>query len=152
MRFYILSDLKNKVIGFLTNNKKKEIVNQKTITIKNKKYNLFGFDKNFNQKTYCVIEQQAEEDEEIIKLLNFSLQIIPFIIRQEYEILKLQQYKKVNNNPFLYELLYLGLKEKFLDYDDTKPLIEVFYQTNRLNENQYLTLIKHYYLEDKEYG
>ena len=152
MRFYILSDLKNKVIGFLTNNKKKEIVNQKTITIKNKKYNLFGFDKNFNQKTYCVIEQQEEEDEEIIKLLNFSLQIIPFIIRQEYEILKLQQYKKVNNNPFLYELLYLGLKEKFLDYDDTKPLIEVFYQTNRLNENQYLTLIKHYYLEDKEYG
>lgn len=151
MRFYILSDLKNRVIGFLTNNKKNEIVNQKTITIKNKKYNLFGFSKNFNQKTYCVIEQQTEEAEEIIKLLNFSLQIIPFIIRQEYEILKLQQYKKVNNNPFLYELLYLGLKEKFLDYDDTKPLIEVFYQTNRINEKQYLTLIKHYYLEDKEY-
>jgi hypothetical protein len=40
----------------------------------------------------------------------------------------------VENKPNLYEILYLGLQEKFLSYSDMKPLIEAFYQTGRLNE------------------
>jgi hypothetical protein len=56
-------------------------------------------------------------------------------IQQEFEIIKLQNYASVEAKPFLYELLYLGLQGKMLDYNDTKPIIEAFYQTNRITKN-----------------
>lgn len=124
-------------------------------------YNLFTLGKEKVQKylkskisktslDFCLENIKSQEEINII-LLNFNLQLIPLVLNQEYEILKLQNYQQKENNEFLYELLFLGLKEKFLEYTDTKPIIEAFYQTGRINEKQYLTLTKHYYLEDREY-
>ena len=108
--------------------------------------NFFSFkDKKFLNK------ENNSEQQLLVNALNFTLELIPLIIFQEYEILKLQNFKQVKNNNNLYELLYLGLKEKFLEYIETKPIIEAFYETNRITKNQYLTLINHCYLEDKEY-
>ena len=96
-------------------------------------------------------ETKSQEDLSVM-MLNFHLQTIPFIINQEYQIAQLQNFsKQEQQNSFLYELLFQGLRERFLEYSDTKPLIEAFYQTNRITENQYKTLTLHLYLEDKEY-
>lgn len=137
----------NKIFKFLLTHQ----YNDK-IKIKNKNFNIFNIKTKPEEKDVVIVMENLETQEEInIKLLNFNLQLIPLVLNQEYEILKLQNYQQKENNEFLYELLFLGLKEKFLEYTDTKPIIEAFYQTGRINEKQYLTLTKHYYLEDREY-
>lgn len=151
IKYHIIANAKNKIINFVTDQHLKKGKKNKSILIKNKEYDLFGYGSILNKNKIFIVEQEKEAEDSIINLMNFNLYLVRLIITQEYELLKLQNYKKVENNSFLYELLYLGLQEKILDQSDTKPLIEAFYQTNRLTENQYLTLVKKCYLEDKEY-
>ena len=128
-----------------------EDIQKNRIKRRNKKINILGH-KNLENNSEFIVEKNLESSENVnIMLLNFNLQLIITTIQQEFEIIKLQNYASVEAKPFLYELLYLGLQGKMLDYNDTKPIIEAFYQTNRITKNQYLTLINHYYLEDKEY-
>ena len=134
-----------KFISFFEN----EINQKKELKFRNKIYKIFSFDPKNN--TIILNKENNSEKQLLTKTLNFNLQLISLIIFQEYEIIKLQNFQKVSNNEYLYELLYLGLKEKFLEYLEVKPIIEAFYQTNRITKNQYLTLVNHYYLEDKEY-
>ena len=105
----------------------------------------------FSKIPYLQLEEIKSQAEINTELLNFNLFLIPIILAQEYEIIKLQGYQQVDNNStYLYNLLYLGLKENFLEYSDIKPLIEAFYQTNRIDKKQYLTLTKHYYIDNRE--
>ena len=115
-----------------------------------KKYNFNHFQLN---KSNAKILQKYNKNQENLNLisLKFLLQMIPLVINQEYEIAKLQNFIKVQNNSLIYELLFLGLQEKFLDFNNSIPIIKVFYETNRITEKQYKTLIEQLYLYDKEY-
>ena len=120
---------------------------------RNNKYSIFGIDTlNYENKKTKIVRTEEKQQEEInVSLLNCCLYMVSQLIIQEKEIAKLQNYDKVKNNSFLYNIIYLGLQENFLDFLEIQDTIKMFYQTNRITKNQYLTLINHYYLEDKEY-
>ena len=120
---------------------------------RNNKYSIFGIDTlNYENKKTKIVRTEEKQQEEInVSLLNCCLYMVSQLIIQEKEIAKLQNYDKVKNNSFLYNIIYLGLQENFLDFLEIQDTIKMFYQTNRITKNQYLTLINHYYLENKEY-
>lgn len=114
------------------------------------KYNFNSFW--LNQKNDRILRNYIKQQEELnTVLLNFNLQIIPIVIKQEYEMLQLQNYAQVENKIYLYELLYQGLSENFLEFTEMLPIIEAFYTTNRITKNQYKTLIEQQYFQNKEY-
>ena len=120
---------------------------------RNNKYSIFGIDTlNYENKKTKIVRTEEKQQEEInVSLLNCCLYMVSQLIIQEKEIAKLQNYDKVKNNSFLYNIIYLGMQENFLDFLEIQDTIKMFYQTNRITKNQYLTLINHYYLENKEY-
>lgn len=151
MIFYTISNIKSQIKYFISEATLKAKRWKHGIIVKGKKQFFFGEHGSENKDTYFLTEQTKNDEDLIIHFLNFNYNLILIIINQEYEILKLQNYKKVQPNIYLYELLYLGLKEKYLELNSLKPLIKAFYDTNRITEKQYNTLIKQYYFLNKEY-
>ena len=137
----ILNPKYKKIEYFLSDSKEEKRKN---------KYNFNSFW--LNQKNDRILKNYIKQQEELNTiLLNFNLQIIPIIIKQEYEMLQLQNYMQVENKTYLYELLYQGLSENFLEFTEMLPIIEAFYITNRITEKQYKTLIEQQYFQNKEY-
>lgn len=104
-----------------------------------------------NNSTRIVKEVPKKIEELLVSNLNYNLQLISLVIEQEFEIIQLQGFKKSESKKFLYEILYLGLKENFLEYSEVFPKIKIFYETGRITESQYNTLLNQLYIYNKEY-
>lgn len=82
-------------------------------------------------------------DELLKALLNLSKNLINYIVDKE-------DNGNANSDTF-YEILYIGLQNQLLSWQEIKDKLDNYYEQNKITEIQYQTLKNQYYLTEKEW-